>query len=132
FYGKGNFHSCTDGFENLADGGKVAQQAGTSVALDDFFRGAAQVQVDQVEAQAFDHAGSLGHDLRIAAEKLRRDGVLVFVEVKIALGLLVFLAEDAVGRGELGHDESASAQVADEASKDGVGDARHGSEDCGG
>ena len=67
--------------------------------------------------------------MRIAAEKLRRNRVLVFVEVEIALGLLVLLAEHAVGRGELGHDQAASAQVADEAAEDGVGDAGHGGED---
>jgi len=55
--------------------------------------------------------------------------VLVFVKVKIALGLLILHAEDAVGRRELGHDEAASAEVADEAAEDGVGDAGHGGED---
>ena len=59
-------------------------------------------------------------------------GMLVFVEMEIALGLLIFLAEDAVGRGELGHDQAASAKVADEAAEDGVGDAGHGGEDGGG
>src|SRR5690349_14698477 len=48
--------------------------------------------------------------------------------MQVALCFLVFFAQDAVGRGELGHDESASAEVADEAAEDGVGDSSHGSE----
>ena len=129
FHGEGNLHGAAHRFENLADRRQIAQQAGASVALHDFFRRAAQIQIDQIEAQALDHARGLGHHLRIAAEKLRRNRVLVFIEVEIALGLLIFLAEHAVGRGELGHDQAASAQVADEAAEDGVGDAGHGRED---
>ncbi len=68
----------------------------------------------------------------IAAEKLGGDGVLVFVEMKIAFCLLIFLAENAVGRGELGHDEAASAEVADKAAEDRIGNACHGREDGGG
>src|SRR5437879_3233617 len=59
--------------------------------------------------------------------------MLVFVEVQIAFGLLIFLAEYTVGRGELGHDQAASAEVADEAAEDSVGHSGHGGEDsCGG
>ena len=54
--------------------------------------------------------------------------MLVAVEGEVALGLLVFVADDAVGRGELGHHEAASAEIADEAAEDGVGDAGHGRE----
>src|SRR5260370_20592849 len=57
--------------------------------------------------------------------------MLVFVEMQVTFGFLVLLAEHAVGRGELGHDQAAAAQVADEAAEDGVGDAGHGSQDCG-
>ena len=39
---------------------------------------------------------------------------------------------DAVRAGELGHDEAAAAQVADEAAEHGVGDAGHGRENGGG
>ena len=42
------------------------------------------------------------------------------------------VAQHAVGRSELGHDQAASAQVLDEAAEDGVGDAGHGGEDGGG
>jgi len=54
--------------------------------------------------------------------------MLVFVEVQVALGFLVFRAKHAIGRGELGHDQPASAEVANEASKDGIGNASHGSQ----
>ena len=131
FHGEGNLHGGADRFENLADCRKVAQQAGAAVALHDFLGGTSEVQVDEVEAESLDHFGGFGHHLGIAAEKLGRDRVLVFVEVEIALGLLIFLAQNSVGRGELGHDETASAEVADEAAEDGVGDAGHGREDSG-
>jgi hypothetical protein len=52
--------------------------------------------------------------------------MLVFVEMEIALGLLVLLAEHAVGRSELGHDQTAAAEVADEAPEDRVGNSAMG------
>src|ERR1700692_2194196 len=55
--------------------------------------------------------------------------MLVLVEMQIALGLLIFFAKHAVGRGELGHDEAASAEVADEATEDRGGAAAQGRED---
>ena len=55
--------------------------------------------------------------------------MLVFVEVQVALCLFVLGAQDAIGRGELGHDQAAAAQVANEAAEDGVRDASHGSKD---
>ena len=51
--------------------------------------------------------------------------MLVVVEVQIALGFLVLSAEDAVGRSELGHDQPAATQVANEAAEDGIGDTGH-------
>src|SRR6266478_3308501 len=57
--------------------------------------------------------------------------MLVFVEVQIA-SADTLVAEHAVGRGELGHNQPASAEILDEAAKDGVGDAGHGSEHGGG
>jgi hypothetical protein len=36
------------------------------------------------------------------------------------------VAQDAVSRGELGHDQAASAKVLDKAAEDGVGDPGHG------
>jgi len=57
--------------------------------------------------------------------------VLVFVEVEVASADSL-VAEEAVGGGELGHDQAASAEVFDEAAEDGVGDTGHGGEDGGG
>src|SRR5579872_568748 len=53
--------------------------------------------------------------------------MLIFVKMQIALGFLVFRSQDAVRGSELGHDEAASAQISNEAAKDGVSHARHGS-----
>src|SRR5689334_1214944 len=58
--------------------------------------------------------------------------MLVFVEMQVALGFLVLGAEDAVGGGDLGHDQPAATEIPDNAAEDGVGDAGHGSEDGGG
>jgi hypothetical protein len=51
--------------------------------------------------------------------------MLVFVEMKIAAPNAQ-VAQDAVSRGELGHDQTASAKVLDKAAEDGVGDPGHG------
>src|SRR5579884_1995848 len=62
-----------DGSAHLAkDAGnqrKIAQQAGAAVALHDFFGGAAEVEVDAIEAEVFDHAGGVSEHAGIAAEK---------------------------------------------------------------
>jgi hypothetical protein len=42
------------------------------------------------------------------------------------------VAQHTVSRGELGHDQAASAKALDEAAEDSVGDARHGREHSGG
>src|SRR5262252_7645552 len=55
--------------------------------------------------------------------------VLVEVQVSSANALV---AEQTVGRGELGHDQAASPELLDEAAKHGVRDAGHGRQDCGG
>src|SRR6202042_1581442 len=82
---KWNRHRSSNRLEDFSDGRQVAKQARTAVTLHDLLRRAAKVQVDQIKAESFDHAGGFGHDLRIAAEELRRDGMLVFVKVQIAL-----------------------------------------------
>ncbi len=79
-YGEGNFHRRAHGFEDIADRGQVAQQAGAAVALHDFFRGTSEIEVDQIESQALDDFCRFRHHLGIAAEKLGRDGMLVSVE----------------------------------------------------
>src|SRR5208283_3552186 len=57
--------------------------------------------------------------------------MLVFIKVKVA-SADALVAQDAVGRSELGHDQPASAQVFDEAAEDGIGDSGHGSQHGGG
>src|SRR6185437_6591379 len=58
--------------------------------------------------------------------------MLVFVKMQIAFGLLVFFAQHSVGGGEFGHDESASAQIANKAAEDRVSYASHRGEDSSG
>ena len=121
-----NLHRRAHRLEDVLDERQVAQQARASIALHDLLRRAAEVQVDQVEAKVLDHARGVGQGSRVAAKQLRRDRMLVAVEGEVLLGLLVLVADDAVGRGELGHHQAAAAQVANEAAEDGIGHARHG------
>ena len=58
--------------------------------------------------------------------------MLVFVKMQVALGFLVLGAKYAVGRCELGHDQAAAAEIANESAKDRVGHAGHGSKHRGG
>src|ERR1019366_1442540 len=110
---------------------QIAQQPGAAVALDNFLGRAAEVQIDEVEPEVFHQASGIGQHGGTTAEELGRDGVLVFVKVKVA-SLDALVAQYSVGGGELGHDQAASAKVLDEAAEDGVGDPGHGSEDSGG
>src|ERR1700731_3230195 len=57
--------------------------------------------------------------------------MLVLIKVKVA-SADALVAQNAIGRGELGHDQPASPEVLDEAAKDGVGDSGHGGQDGGG
>ena len=57
--------------------------------------------------------------------------MLVSVESQVALGFAVFVAQDAVSRGELGHDQTAAAEVANEAAEDSIRNTGHGREDGG-
>ena len=96
---------------------KFAKQTGAT-ALDDFLGGTAEVDVDSVVAEVFDHARGFGHDFGIGTEKLRRDGVLVFLELQIAR---VFggASGNAFGAGELRHEETAAALGANDAAERG-------------
>ncbi len=134
------------------DEGQVAQEAGAAVAADDALGGAAEVQVDDVEAGVLADAGGVGQGFGVGAEDLGGDGVLVVVVGQVALALGLAHAGEAVGGGELGHDEAAAgllvggrlrrrpvgcfrgelAGVFDEAAENGVGDAGHGGEHGGG
>src|SRR5580693_2397005 len=61
----------------------------------------------------------------LTASKMRRNRMFVFIKMEVALGLLVLLAEHAIGRGELSHDQPTAIQVADEPPEDRVGNAGH-------
>ena len=76
-------------FEDGLDQREVAQQAAAAVAVDDALGGAAEVEVDEVEAGVLADAGAVGQRVGIGAEDLRGDRVLVLVvgEVALALGL---------------------------------------------
>ena len=108
---------------------QVAQQPGAAVALHHLIDRTAEVDVEDVEAQVLAHAGGIGHDCRIGAEQLRGDRMLLRIEGQVLQGAGGFLAAaggaDAMRAGELGHDQAAAAQSADEAAEDGVGDAGH-------
>src|SRR5579871_6146259 len=58
--------------------------------------------------------------------------MLIFIKVQVALGFFILGAKHTVGRGELGHDQAASTEIADESPEDGVGDSGHRSKDRGG
>ncbi len=68
----------------------------------------AEVEVDEVEAGVLDDAGGVGEGLGVGAEELGRDGVLVVVVSEVALALGLAHAGEAVGGGELRHDETAA------------------------
>ena len=94
--------------EDALDGRQVAQQAGAAIAANDALGRTAKVEVDEVEAGVLDDAGGVGEGFGVGAEELRGDGVLIVVVGEIALALGLAHAGEAVGRGELGHDEAAA------------------------
>ena len=109
--GEGNRDRLADGAEDLADAGQVPQQARAAVAADDSLGGAAEVQVNGVKAGVLDDAGGVGQGLRVGAEELRSNGMLVVVERQVAAALGFAHARQAVGRGELRHQEAAPGLV---------------------
>ena len=139
-----------DGFEDALDLRKIFEESGAAVARDDTLGWAAEVEVNEVEAGVLNDAGGVGESLGVGAEELRRDGVLVVVVGEVALALGLAHAGEAVGRGELRHDEATAgllvglrrlprrcwrlcrelAGVLDEAAEDRVCDAGHGGENC--
>jgi len=86
--GEGNGDGGADGFEDGFDEREIAQQAGASVATDDALGGAAEIEIDEVEAVVFDDAGGFCEGGGVGSEELGGDGVLVVVvgEVTLALG----------------------------------------------
>ena len=65
--------------------------------------------------------------LRTGAEELRGDGMLVFLEIEIAKRF-VGAAGDAFGAGELGHQQAAAAEAANDATEQRVRDTGHRSQ----
>src|ERR1700722_8718480 len=127
---KWDANGSTNGSENLSEQWKIAQQAGTA-ALDDFFGGAAEIDVHGVVAEIFDHFGGFRHDLGIRTEELRGDGMLIFLKIKIAKRL-GGAPSDALGAGELRHEQTAAAESANDAAEKRVGDASHRGKNRGG
>ena len=75
---------------------------------DDPLGRAAQIQIHKVKAGLLDNPRRLGQRLRIGPEELRADGVLVVVEGQIAPALGLPHPGQAIGRGELGHQQPAA------------------------
>ena len=63
---------------------QIAQQSRTAVALHHFVDRAAEVDVDDIESKILASLGRVGHHLGIGAKQLRRDGMLLRLEVQIA------------------------------------------------
>jgi len=109
---------------------QIAQQTGAAIAFHYLVDGAAEVDVENVKAKIFANACGIGHDGGVGAEKLRRDRMLLRLEGQVfqsASGLArVARGADAMRARELGHDQPAATQVADEAAENRVGDAGHG------
>ena len=124
--GEGNCNCGAHRFEDGGDEGQVAEEAAASIAGDDAFGGAAEVEVDHVEAGLLDDAGGVGEGGGVGAEELGGDGVLVVVEGEVALALGFAHAGEAVGGSELGHDEAAAGLLVGYLIVDGGGVIRSG------
>ena len=98
-------------FEDLLNCGQIAQQAAAAVAVDDALRRAAEIEIDEIEAGVLADARAVGECLGVGAEELRGDGMLVVVVREVALALGLAHAAEAVGGGELGHDEAAAGDL---------------------
>ena len=84
---------------------QIAQQARAAVALHHLIHRAAEVDVDNVEAQVLADARRFRHHGRVGAEQLRGDGVLVILERQVAhreglAGRAPLELHDAVRTGE--------------------------------
>ena len=90
------------------DFGQVAEEAGAAVASHDALGRAAQIEVDGVEAGVLNDAGCFSQGFGVGAEELGGDGMLILVEGEVALSLGFAHAREAVGGGELGHQEAAA------------------------
>ena len=106
--GEGDGDRAANGLEDGLDLREVAQEAGAAVAGDDTLCGTTEIQVYEIEAGVLDDAGGIGEGLGVGAEELGRDGVFVVVVGEVALALGFAHAGEAVGGGELRHDEAAT------------------------
>src|SRR6185437_13602965 len=157
-HGEWNLHRGTYRLKNFPDCRQILEQARTSIALDHPLGGTTQVQINQVKACILYNFRRLSESVGIAAKKLSCNRMLVFIEMEIAFALLLPRAEQAVSRGELSHDQTASRDfiaaqtfrsriillryghyildaadktcVADKAAENRIGDSGHGSKDC--
>ena len=136
FHGKRDGDGLADGSQEALHQGQIAQQTGPAVALDHLVDGAAEVDIDDVEPEVLANARGIRHDVGIGAEELRGDGAFLAFEFQVAQcagGLArAERSADAVGAGELRHEQAAPAQIADEAPEYGVRDACHGGQHGGG
>ena len=72
--------------QDALDQRQVAQQARAAVALDHFVHRAAEVDVEDIEAQILADARGVGHHRGIGAEKLRGNRMLLGLEGQIFQG----------------------------------------------
>ena len=86
-HGEGNGDRLAHGPKDLGNLGQIPQQPGTTVAADHALGRAAQIQVYGIEACVLNDARGFGQRLRIGAEELRADGVLIVIEGQIAAAL---------------------------------------------
>ena len=123
-----NLHRSAYRLEDVLMSGRSRSRPEPPLHFTTFFAGQPRFRSTRSKPRSSTTRAASASDCGIAAKQLRRDRVLVAVEREVLLGLLVLVAHDAVGRGELGHHQAAAAQVADEAAEHGVGYASHGRE----
>ena len=70
-----------DRFQDAFDQRKIAEQAGAAIAGHDLFDRAAEIDIDDIETQILAIARGIRHYLRIGAEKLGGNGMLIRIEV---------------------------------------------------
>ena len=103
-----NLHRLAHGLENLFDPRQIAQQARAAVGADDLLGGAAEIEIDQVEAAFLNDASGLSQRFWVGAEELRADGMFVLVEGEVAAALGLAHAAETVGGGEHGNQQAAA------------------------
>ena len=82
-----------DGGHDPAGAVGIVQQRRACAGLRHLLHGAAEVDVDQVGARLLDHARRLGHRLRLGAEDLDGEGMLVGGDAQVAERTLVAVVQ---------------------------------------